>query len=279
MPKINLDKGDVVQTVDDALTLFRTGIKSEMTRQTYEKRLKEFLCGTLEDYLDGDKSLREQQRKQRLADGSNRKKIGMVLDADFDVRARELVQKARDDPDGITGLLLAYSARLKERCEKPVQDPAYLSPNTVPNMFKPIKKLFKMNGVHFQWERIDSAYPEPETNLETRGYTRDEISDILRFTNPLESAVIFLASSSGMRRGGFDFTWDCIRPVYRRRDDGLVMGSYNDKNEPGIVCGIITVYAGSNEQYFAMFTPEAWEAIEIYRKQWQHDTLREPQET
>ena len=275
MPKIKLDEGDVVQTVDDALTLFRSGIKSEITRQTYEKRLREFLCGTLEEYLDGDKSLREQQRAQRLADGG--KKVGMVLDADFAVRARELVQKARDDPDAITNLLLAYSAKLKERCENLAQDSEYLNPNTVPNMFKPIKKLFKMNGVHFQWERIDSTYPESETNRDTRGYTRDEISRMLRFTNPLESAVIFLASSSGIRRGGFDFTWDCIRPVYRR-DGDLAMGRYSDgKDEPGIVCGIITVYAGSSEQYFAMFTPEAWEAIIIYRTQWQHDTLREPQ--
>lgn len=271
---VKLDKKDVTQTTDDALTLFRVGIKSEETQETYEKRLKEFVCGTLENYLDGDKVLREKQRQQRLTEG-DKKKIGMILDADFSVRANELVKKAKENPDEIMGMLLAYSTKLKKRCEKPKEDPDYLNPNTVPNMFKPIKKLFKMNGVHFEWQRIDATYPEAETNQDSRGYTREEISDILKFTNPLESAATLIASSSGMRRGGFDFTWDCIRPIYRVNGD-LVMGSYDDKNNSDTVCGIITVYRGSNEQYFALFTHEAWEAIKVYRIQWRSDVLHDP---
>ena len=272
---VKLEKKDVLQTADDALTLFRAGIKSEVTRATYEKRLKEFLCGTLENYLDGNKTLREKQRQQILAEDNN-KKIEMVLDADFSTRANELVQKTKKNPDETIGMLLAYSSKLKKRCEKPKEDPDYLNPNTVPNMFKPIKKLFKMNGLHFEWERITATYPEAETNRDMRGYTREEIATILKFTNPLESAVTHLASSSGIRRGGFNFTWDCIKPVYRRNDN-LVMGNYDDEDDSDTICGIITVYAGSNEQYFAMFTPEAWEAIKVYRTKWRSDTLKEPQ--
>ena len=273
---IRLSKGDVMQTIDDALTLFKTGIKSDVTRRTYERRLREFLCGTLEEYLDGDAGLREKQRRERLAEG---RRVNAVLDADFAVRANEMVRKAKSDPDEVMGILLAYSARLRERCDKPAQDPDHLNPNTVPNMFKPVKKLFKMNGVHFQWERVDSTYPEPESNLDTRGYTKDEISTLLRFANPLESAVILLASSSGVRRGGFDFTWDCIRPVYKTGDGGLAMGRYDDDDggrAGDVACGIITVYAGSNEQYFAMFTPEAWEAVRTYRIQWRSSVMGGP---
>ncbi len=264
----------MTQTTEDALALFRTGIKSEKTRETYEKRLKEFLCGTLENYLDGNKDLREKQRQQRLTEG-DKKKISMILDADFSIRANELVKKTKENPDDIMGLLLTYSTKLKERCEKPKEDPDYLSPNTIPNMFKPIKKLFKMNGVHFEWQRTDATYPESETNTESRGYTREEISEILQFTNPLESSVTLIASSSGMRRGGFDFTWDCIRPVYLRNND-FVMGSFDDKDDSDTVCGMIIVYAGSNEQYFALFTPEAWRAIKIYITQWRSDVLKDP---
>ena len=274
--RIRLSKGDIMETTGDALTLFRSGIKSDVTRQTYERRLTEFLCGTLEDYLNGDPKLREKQRKERLAEGGSRR-IGAVLDADFAQRANEIVQKARENPDEVTGMLLAYSTRLRERCERPAEDPDHFSPNSVPNMFKPIKKLFKMNGVHFQWERIDSTYPEPEANQDTRGYTRGEIATILKFANPLESAVVLLASSSGIRRGGFDFTWDCIRPVYRI-DGRLVMGKYDDpEKSDAAVCGIITVYSGSSEQYFAMFTPEAWEAVRTYRTQWRASVMRSPQ--
>jgi len=271
---VKLNKKDVVKTIDDTLTLFRTGIKSEKTRETYEKRLKEFLCGTLENYLDGDKDLREKQRQQRLTEG-DKKKISLVLDADFSIRANELVKKTKENPDEIMGLLLAFSSKLKQRCEKPKEDQDYLNPNTIPNMFKPIKKLFKMNGVHFEWQRIDATYPESETNLESRGYTREEISEILKFTNPIESSVTLIASSSGMRRGGFDFTWDCIKPVYRRNDK-FVMGSFDDTNDSDIVCGMIVVYAGSNEQYFAFFTPEAWRAITVYKTHWRSDVLQDP---
>jgi len=69
---IRLNKKDVMQTTEYALTLFRNGIRSKATRATYEKRLKEFLCGTLENYLDGNKIQRERQRKQRLADGNKK---------------------------------------------------------------------------------------------------------------------------------------------------------------------------------------------------------------
>ncbi len=263
-----------MQTTDDTLTLFRVGIKSEETRETYEKRLKEFLCGTLENYLEGNKDLREKQRKKRLVEG-DKKKIRSILDADFSIRANELVKKAKENPDEIMGLLLAYSTKLKERCEKPKEDPDYLNPSTFPNMFKPIKKLFKMNGVHFEWQRIDATYPEVATNPDSRGYAREEISTILKFTNPLESAVTLTASSSGMRRGGFDFTWDCIMPIYRQ-DGDFIMGRYDDKNNSDVVCGMITVYRGSNYQYFAFFTPEAWEAITVYRTQWRSDILHDP---
>jgi hypothetical protein len=54
---VKLNKKDVLQTTNDPLTIFRTGIKSEETRKTYEKRLREFLCGTLENYLEGNKEL------------------------------------------------------------------------------------------------------------------------------------------------------------------------------------------------------------------------------
>jgi len=263
-----------MQTTEDALTLFRNGIRSKATRATYEKRLKEFLCGTLENYLDGNKTLREKQRKQRLADG-NKKNIASILDADFSERASELVKKAKEDPDEIMGMMLSYSTKLKVRCDKPEEDQDYPNTNTFPNMFKPIKKLFKMNGVHFEWQRIDATFPEGKTNQDTRGYTREEINTILKFTNPLERAVTLIASSSGMRRAGFEFTWDCIKPVYRRNED-LVMGNYDDEDDSGIVCGMITVYAGFTEQYFALFTPEAWEAIKTYKIQWRSDVLKNP---
>lgn len=272
--KIKLDKNDIVKTSSDALTLFRAGIKSKETRETYEKRLKEVICGNLENYLQGDPDLVEKQRLERLASG-NKKKISLVLDADFEIRANEFVKKAKENPEEVTGILILLSTKLKERSEKPKNDPDYLHPNTIPNIFKPIKKLFKMNSVHFEWQQIDSTFPEKINNTETRGYTRNEISEILNFTNPLETAVTYIASSSGIRRGGFDFTWDCIIPIYRK-DNDLIMGKYDDTDSSDLVCGMISVYKGSNEQYFGLFTPEAWNGIKNYQTDWRATTLQDP---
>jgi hypothetical protein len=54
------------------------------------------------------------------------------------------------------------------------------------------------------------------------------------------------------------------------------MGNYDDEDDSGIVCGMITVYAGSTEQYFALFTPEALESIKTYKIQWRSDALKNP---
>ena len=172
-------------------------------------------------------------------------------------------------------VLLTYAEKLKQRCDKPINDSDHLKPQTLPNYFKPIKKLFKMNGVHFEWSRIDVTLPEPLTDHNSRGYTREEIQTITKFSNPMEQAVIYIASSSGIRRGAFDFTWDCIKPIYRRNNE-LVMGNFDDSDDSDLVCGMLTVYAGTNEQYFGLFSTEAWNSIKNYRTQWRSDLLQYP---
>ena len=83
--------------------------------------------------------MREKQRKESLADDNNRR-ICAVLDADFAQRANEIVQKAKENPDEVTGILLAYSTRLRKRCERPAEDPDHFSPNNVPNMLSPSRR-------------------------------------------------------------------------------------------------------------------------------------------
>ena len=272
--RIKLTKSDVKHTTEDALTLFRTGIPNPVTRKKYEDKIKELVCGVLEDYLDGNTQLRENQRKSRLEEG-DKKKISSVIDVDFGIRVNEFVSKAKSNPDEIMDVLLTYAEKLKQRCDKPINDSDHLKPQTLPNYFKPIKKLFKMNGVHFEWSRIDVTLPEPLTDHNSRGYTREEIQTITKFSNPMEQAVIYIASSSGIRRGAFDFTWDCIKPIYRRNNE-LVMGNFDDSDDSDLVCGMLTVYAGTNEQYFGLFSTEAWNSIKNYRTQWRSDLLQYP---
>lgn len=273
---IKLTKEEVAKTTKDPLALFRSGIKSKVTLTKYERKLKIFLCHTLEEHLIGNPSLREAQRKERLTAG-NKNEIEDILDADFEDRVREFVDNTRRDPSWTEDILLAYSAKLKQRTELAEEDQEYLNPQSFSNYFKAQKKLFKMNGIHFVWDRINSTFPELDNDNETRGYEREEIQKILNFANPLEKAIVLIASSSGMRRGGFAFTWDCIVPIYRKNND-LIIGKFDDEDDSNLVCGMITVYKKSSEQYFAFFTPEAWKAIRIYKQKWLDDVTHNPKD-
>jgi hypothetical protein len=272
---IKLSKNELQKDSEDPLTLFKNGIKSKKTLEKYERILKIFLCHTLEEHLVGNPQKRQAQKQERLARGI-KKEIEDILDADFEERVKEFVDKSKKDPQWALAIFKAYANKLIERTRLPQEDPDYLNPNSFDNKFKPIKKLFKMNSIPFVWDIIDAMKPEPENDSESRGYEREEISKILEFTNPMETAAVLLASSSGLRRGGFDFTWNCIIPIYRRNDD-YVMGQYNDENDSDVVCGMITVYKGTPDQYFAFFTPEAWKAIRSYMAKWKDDVLRTPQ--
>jgi hypothetical protein len=222
-------------------------MKSQETRRTMGGNLQQFLVDVCQDILDGD----------------------------INQRAEQFVNIARKDQQRAVQIILAYTKMLKSRTTLAKNDKDYLNPSSIPNKIKPIKKLLDMSGVGLGWKRIYCTYPEEDNTHKGRGYTREEINTILKFTNPLERAVTLIASSSGMRRAGFEFTWDCIKPVYRR-DGNIVMGNYDDEDDSGIVCGMITVYAGSTEQYFALFTPEAWESIKTYKIQWRSDVLKNP---
>jgi len=272
---IKLTKNEIEKSTKDPLLRFRNGIRSTDTLRKYERKLKILLCHTLEDCLDGSPQKREAQRKVRLESGSKRE-VKDILDADFDDRVKEFVDKSRKNPDWAEDILLAFSNKLKKRTQLTESDPDYLNPRTFSNYFKAPKKLFKMNNVRFNWDIINSTFPELDNDNETRGYDISEIRKILEFVNPLERAVIILLASSGIRRGGLEFTWDCIVPIYRK-DGDLVMGKFDNTDYNQLVCGMISIYKKSSEQYFAFFTPECWRSIKSYKSQWQNDVLRFPQ--
>ena len=271
---IKLSKEDIQQISEDPFHLFLQGLRSTATKTKYSRVLKLFVCVVLEEQLLGDPELRSKQLQERLKIG-NKKEIESFLDADFEIRVKEFVERTRQDPKWTMDILLTYSEKLKERTELSESEPNYLNPQTFSNFFKPIKKLFDMNGVPFTWKRINSTFPDLDNDNDTRGYDREEIQHMLEFARPLEKAIILISSSSGIRRGGFDFTWDCVHPVYKK-DDAFVMGDFSDDDDSDLICGMITIYKKTSEQYMAMFSPEAWHAIKNYKTQWRKETGQFP---
>ncbi len=234
--------------------LFQQGIRAEETRKTYTRTLRRLLCGALEEVLEGT----------------------------FEERAAQLVRLGKDDPDRTLDLVLRISGKIRARSSLPHDHPDYFNPSGVPNYFKPLKKLFDMNGVSMPWKRIYSTFPESDNITESRGWTRGEIQSMLRFAKgSADRAVILVAASSGIRAGGFELLrWSDLRPIYRvaasgggGSDDGgsssdVLSFEHGGGTAADPVCAMLTIYARTNASYPAFITPEAYAAVTDYRSVW-----------
>ena len=245
---MKLTKKDITRSHDTSpLHLFRQGIRSEVTLKTYTYTLRKVLCDILEDVLEGD----------------------------FEQRAGQFVQRARDDPDWTRDLLLSLAWKLRERTELPKDHADYLNPTSVPSHFMSIRKLLDMSGISMPWKRIYATFPEKDNILDTRGWTREEIAAMLvHARDPMDKALVLLLASSGVRVGALDqLNWGDLTPVYREEDGRLTA-------DPGgggeVACVALSIYSGSPESYTAFATPEAYRALVQYGRTWAEMMGRQP---
>ena len=240
---------DIQTLVENPIELFYQSLKSEATKDRYTRFLFSMLCHTLDGILEGT----------------------------FEERAKQLVILARANPEWATNLMLAISKKLKERTTLNPSDKDYLNPNSVPNYFKPLRKLLDMNSVPLAWKRVFSTFPEENNNFGGRGYTRQEIQKMLSFTKgALDKAIILVAASSGIREGGLVLKWGDITPVYKVEDKIVLDVSDSELEKAEIVCGIVVVYKNTNQEYPAFITPEAYKSLEDYKTVWRKEIGREP---
>jgi hypothetical protein len=234
-------------TQEDPLQLFFSGIKSLETKIAYKKTFNEFL-DSIEDF-----------------------------DGTFEEKAKQFANFARKEPEKLKQLLKNYAVHLKQRSEKPIDSLEYLSPSTIPNKFKGIKKFLKMNEIPIEWTNIEAIFPEITNLHPTRGYTTEEIRQILDYSTDVSSDFIILAeSSSGMRVGGWENqTWENIRPIYE-----VQLGQYThdkSKSENGkIVCASMVVYNETSSKYLGLISIEAWDKLQSVKKYWIERMGREP---
>ncbi len=245
------------------LDLFWQGIRADETRRTYTRTLKRLLCSMLEEVLEGT----------------------------FEERAAQLVRLGKDDPDHALDLILRISKKIRGRSALPHDHPDYFNPSGVSNYFKPLKKLFDMNGVSMPWKRVYSTFPESDNITESRGWDRTEIQSMLRFAKgSADRAAILVAASSGMRAGGFEMLrWSDLKPIYRVATGGSSIDSGEDNGggslgfgDNGVdgaaepVCALLTVYGRTNASYPAFITPEAYAAVMDYHNVWAAEVGRPP---
>lgn len=234
------------------LELFRQGIRSDQTRDKYERTLKLVLTKLLEDIFTGS----------------------------FEERVSQLVKESKERPDWARDLLLNISDVLKERTKLPKNNPDYLSPNSIATYFKPIKKLFDMNDVVISWKRVYATFPEESNYSDGRGWTRDEIQRMLQFAaGAMDRAIVLISASSGIRIGGFDLNWEDVQPVYMVEDKLTMELLESETGKARLVCATLKIYKGSKEEYAAFITPEAYDALQQYRMEWVRQIKREPKPT
>jgi len=225
------------------------GIKAEATRKKYTRTLRRILCEIFEDVLDGD----------------------------FEQRANQIVNEAKENPEWVKNLLLHLSKKLKQRTELRRDHDNYLNPSSFDSYFKPIKKLFDMNDVSISWKRIYSTYPEIDNSFVGRGWTRQEIQKMLGFANGVvDRAIILIAASSGIRSGGFDLNWEDVTPIYKVEDELKMQIIESEEEKATVVCAMLEIYKGTTSQYPAFITAEAYSAIQDHKLEWTSDVGREP---
>jgi len=248
---LKITREELDRTEDESvLDLFTQGIRAEATRKKYTRTLKKILCEVFEDVLEGD----------------------------FETRAAQLVRMAKENPDWVKDLLLNLSKKLKQRTQLPKDHDEYLNPSSVESYFKPIKKLFDMNDVTISWKRIYTTLPELDNISVGRGWTRQEIQRMLNFANgTMDKTIVLFAASSSIRSGAFELSWGDVTPIYKVDEELKLEITESEEPKSVVACAMLRIYRGSNMQYPAFITAEAYDSLQHHKQEWTRQVGRAPE--
>ena len=254
--KIKISDKDLEELSDNTYKNFLDGIRSEITSSRYTRILNYELMEVFDDFFKGS----------------------------LPQRCDQLVALAKKDNPKTAQIMKSLARKLKARTESDPKDENYLNPSSVGNYFKPIKKLFEMNDVPFNWKPIHSIFPDvPRVSFtKNRGYSKEEIRKMLEFAKgTFDRSLVLMLSSSGMRVGALcELTWKDVKPVYeidgKFREVDEVLESEMPKAK--LVCGIVVIYKGSSSEGFAFITPEAYESLISWKSEYKKLVMHTPKE-
>lgn len=121
-----------------------------------------------------------------------------------------------------------------------------VSPNTIPVYFAPIELFYVMNDINLNFKKIRKLFPQKVKKGNERGYTHEEIRDMLNSAKTKRhKALILLMASSGCRTGAI--------PDIKLKNLQKIEDSY-----------AIKIYEGEKEEDYIFTTPEATKIIDGY---------------
>jgi hypothetical protein len=229
-----------INTRTEPYQLFLDSIRNESTKRRYKNLLDMFL-----------KLIPNQIYSDHLG------KIPKTRDAK--ALATFFVNLAKKDANIASDVIAAYIKEDKKRVEK-----GEISSQTIPNHIKPIKVLLDANRIPIHWKSLHKLLPRRESKSKDRAYTTEEIQKMLEVSNDItDRVIILLFSSAGFRLESWDyFTWKDV--TFFKNSDGTYKGA-----------GLL-IYRGDPESYFTFITPEACNALDLYRENWKADTGEYP---
>ena len=150
----------------------------------------------LEMFYSGIKSQATKETLQRLLRYFLIDVCADLLQGDFFQRAQQFVVLASQDQIKATNIIIAYVKKLRERIALDKSHQYYINPS---------------------WKRIYTFYPEKNNTHQGRGYTKEEISKLLEYSNTIDTDFVILASSSGgLRLGAWNgLRWADVFPIYQ----------------------------------------------------------------
>lgn len=121
-----------------------------------------------------------------------------------------------------------------------------LKGSTIATRLRELKSFLDWNEVSLNWKRVKSASPPSHMVSNDRPPTVEEIRTLLKYADVRDKAIILSMASSGVRVGALP----CLNV-----EDLTIRPSG---------AGILTVYRGDPEQYSALVSPEAVQAVSDY---------------
>ena len=168
--------------------------------------------------------------------------------------------------------LLKYKSKCTEKSKDWKESP--ISPNSIDNYLKPIKKLLELNGREndVRWRMIFASLPNKEAKSGFKAYDKNDIAKMIEFSLDLRAkALVLFLSSNSARKGIFD--GELGHQLLLKH---LVPLKYNESKTYAVLLYAtddITVEermeresgdSVSGNEYWGFLTPEATAALDRY---------------
>jgi hypothetical protein len=178
-----------VNSMANPYSLFVFGIRTEITRDYYLRRLRTFF-----DFID------------------------LLPNEPVENRCNYFAGVAIKDTGWTFSKIVSFLQYQKDRVQR-----EEISAATLRNFVKAIKLFCEMCDIPISWKKITRGLPKVRKFADDRAPTIEEIRTMIEYPDRRIKAIVYTMSSSGIRLGAWDYLrWRDIVPVIK---DGIIIAA------------------------------------------------------